>query len=546
MKVSLIFPPYFPSDVPYLSLPALAAYVEHDVVCHDINLELWDILLSEEFLSSKLRKDQGELIQKAEKAKKILLSEEAFDIFKYIEAITSAEAVWRVLSEEFSAKITWRGYHVDPALWEIKSIVDHLQKRPIDVFCEPFEKYCLDSIVKEQPDIVGFSIVLPHQIIPSMEMAQIIRKELPDTFVVFGGPYTTYLGVFDDIIQYLLLYCDCIALFEGEQSLAALCEYKENARALCDVPNIIYTAPKIKRTDLHTLDITRVPLPRYDYLPLDSYFAPKLVLPYLTSRGCYWHSCVFCPLHFTYGSGFRQFPVERVVDDIKKLKSQYSLEYLSFVDLSLSPEFALRLSQELLQEGISINMKANMRFEKHLGNSFFETLRKAGFRVLSFGMESYNDRVLKLMNKGTDEHSIKKTLEASSESDIWNNVYFMTGFPTETEEEIKNTQRFITENAHLMGMLDHTRFELYYPALHKCEALPIENVVRGRDIFGLAYDYTPKKGVTREKALELDSEIEIEIRKAVPHHWVAQTLSDDMVLLYVDKYGKDNLLEAAL
>ncbi|MBU7045194.1 MAG: B12-binding domain-containing radical SAM protein [Theionarchaea archaeon] len=545
MNISLIFPPYFPSDVPYLSLPTLAAYIDHDVVCHDINLELWDIFLSEEFLSSTLRKDQEDLVYRAEKAKKILRSEEAYDIFRYIEAVTSVEAVWKALSEEFPAKISWREYQVEPQLQEMEFLVAKMKKEPIDMFYEPFEKYCLNSIVKGQPDIIGFSIVLPQQVIPSMEMAQIIRKELPDTFIIFGGPYMTYLSVFDDIIQYFFSYCDCITLFEGEQSLAALCEYKDNNLALHEVPNIIYTS-KLERTDYNILDITCVPLPQYDCLPLTSYFAPQLVLPYLTSRGCPWHKCLFCPLHFTYGNGFRQLPVERVVEDIKKLKSRYHLEYLSFVDLSLNPQYAFSLSEELLQQGISINMKANMRFEKHLDNSFFETLREAGFRVLSFGMESFNNRVLKMMNKGTDEETIKKTLKSSWESDIWNNIYFMTGFPTETEDEIRNTQQFITENARCMGVLDHTRFELYYPALHRCEVLPIDNVKRGQGIFGLAYNFTPKKGVTRERALELDLQVEIEIRKTIPHHWIAQTLSDDMVFLYVDRYGKDNLLEAAL
>ncbi|KYK31222.1 MAG: hypothetical protein AYK19_04065 [Theionarchaea archaeon DG-70-1] len=66
-------------------------------------------------------------------------------------------------------------------------------------------------------------------------------------------------------------------------------------------------------------------------------------------------------------------------------------------------------------------------------------------------------------------------------------------------------------------------------ALAACESLPIENMVRLPGVFGLAYTYTPKEGVTRERALELDSEIEI--RKALPDHWIAQTLSDDIVLL---------------
>lgn len=54
-------------------------------------------------------------------------------------------------------------------------------------------------------------------------------------------------------------------------------------------------------------------------------------------------------------------------------------------------------------------------------------------------------------------------------------------------------------------------------------------MVKSPGVFRLAYTYTPKEGVTRERALELDSEIEI--RKAIPDHWIAQTLSDEMVLL---------------
>ena len=540
MKAHLIFPPHFPADVPYLSLPALAAYTEHDVVCQDLNLALWHILLSEDYLSDKVT---HELIQKGEKAKRILKSEEAFDIFNYIEAITSVDAVLKALSEGFPVTIGWREYCVDPVLYSIESLEPQLQEGYIDAFGEPFETYCLNSVVKEHPDIVGFSIAVPHQLIPSMEMARVIKKNLPDTRIVFGGPYVTHLSVFDDVIQYLLKYCDCITLFEGEQSLAHLLECTKGT--LNKVPNIVYWDSHIVRTDLRCEESELIPLPRYDCLPLDQYLAPRLVLPYLTSRGCYWHHCRFCPLHFSFGNGFRQLPVRRVIQDIKALKSKYNLEYLSFVDLSLNPERALKISEELLQENITMNMKANMRFEQGLDTTFFKTLRKAGFRVLSFGMESYNNRVLQAMNKGTTEHTIRKTLEASTENDIWNNLYFMTGFPTETEEEIKNTQKFITENPHLIGTADHALFELYYPALGACEDL-VEEVVKPPGVFELSYNFTSKGGVTRKRASELDAEIEIEIRKILPDHWIAQTLSDDMVLLYVDKYGKDNIQHAAL
>ena len=537
MKVSLLLPPYFPADSPYLSLPSLAAFLRsHRVSCRDVNVELWDILLSEEFLSSSYPSD---VVQKAERAKEILRSEEAFDIFKYMEALTSIEMVWKALSEGFPTSLTWREYVCPASLQEIVPLITHLKKGPLDAFYTPFEEYLLDSLVKGEPDIIGFSIPVSHQLIPSLEMASLLKRELPDVFIVFGGAYMTHLGVFDHIVEHLFSYCDCVSQFEGEKSLQHLIEYREGGIPLEEVPNIVYMDSNVKRTFLSFLDINCVPCPQYDVLPLTRYFAPYLVLPYLTSRGCSWHSCRFCPLHFSYGNGYRQLPVERVITDIKSLKKKYNLNYLSLVDLSLHPEYALNLAEALLEEDIRINIKANMRFEQNMDEQFFETLRKAGFRMLSFGMESYNDRVLEIMNKGTTTELIKKTLKASSDNDIWNHVYFMTGFPTETEEEIMNTQKFITEHPQLMGTIDHMRFELYYPALKNCDLLHVEDVFMKPNVFGLAYQYSPREGVTQERASELDCRIEREIRKCLPDHWIAQTLSHDMLLQYINRYGNN-------
>lgn len=528
MKVSLLLPPYFPADAPYLSLPALAACLRTRGIhasCRDLNLEMWELLLSE-------AGSPGDLGQRGERAREILQSEEAFDIFRYMEAITSIEAVWKRLSEGLPGKITWREYHLERRLQEIGPLVERVKEGPVDLFSEPFDTQVRESVLRES-DIVGFSIAVPQQIVPAMEMAYSIKREAPDTFVVFGGAYITHLSVFDDI-KHLSPFCDCVSIFEGEESLPSLVEYKEGQRKREEVPNVLWFSGDHVR-ELFA-DIQSLPLPDYSVVPLHRYLSPQVVLPYLSSRGCPWHSCRFCPLHFSYGDGFRDLPVERVVEDIRTIQKKWNIHYLSFVDLSLPSDFALQLSEALIAQGISISMKANMRFEVR-ERSFYRTLREAGFRILSFGLESYNDRVLNAMHKGIDTATIQAVLQASAESDIWNHVYFMTGFPTETEEDIKTTRAFITENPHLFGTTDHMRFELYYPALEKCQGLVTE-VKRKPGIMGLAYTYRGE-GVTQERATALDAEAEREIRKTLPQHWIAQTLTHEMLLLYVAKYGLD-------
>ncbi len=530
MKVSLLLPPYFPADAPYLSLPALAACLKTRGIrasCRDINLEMWELLLSEEF------SPPGDLGQRAERAREILQSEEAYDIFRYMEAITSIEAVWRALSDRLPGKIAWREYHLEKRLQEIGPLAERVKEGPVDMFSEPFDTHVRESVLRGS-DVVGFSVAVPQQIVPAMEMAYSIKKEAPDTFVVFGGAYITHLSVFDDI-NLLSPFCDCVSVFEGEESLPTLLEYKEGHRRREEVPNVLWLSGDHVREPA-VLDLQSLPLPDYSVLPLYRYLSPEVVLPYLSSRGCPWHSCRFCPLHFSYGDRFRHLPVERVAEDIKTMQKEYNVHYLSFVDLSLPCDFALQLSEALIAQGVSITMKANVRFEV-TDKSFYKTLREAGFRILSFGLESYNDDVLKAMNKGTDTKTIQTVLRASAESDIWNHVYFMTGFPTETEEDIRNTRTFITENPHLFGTTDHMRFELYYPALEKCAGFVTE-VNRKPGIMGLAYTYKGE-GVTQERASELDEEAEKEIRKTLPQHWIAQTLTHEMLLLYVGRYGLD-------
>lgn len=78
-------------------------------------------------------------------------------------------------------------------------------------------------------------------------------------------------------------------------------------QSLADVPNTIYkdaTGVHVSATsfaeDMHTL-----PPPDFDGLPLEKYFVPTKILPYLATRGCYWGRCEFCDHGEGYTAGYR-------------------------------------------------------------------------------------------------------------------------------------------------------------------------------------------------------------------------------------------------
>jgi hypothetical protein len=72
-------------------------------------------------------------------------------------------------------------------------------------------------------------------------------------------------------------------------------------------------------------------------------------------------------------------------------------------------------------------------------------LASAGCVCLSFGMESGNQRILDLIDKGTKIHHMRETMKNFAEAGIAVQLMAFNGFPTETPAELQDTVRFVTE-----------------------------------------------------------------------------------------------------
>ena len=71
-------------------------------------------------------------------------------------------------------------------------------------------------------------------------------------------------------------------------------------------------------------DVNALPTPDFEGLPLDRYLAPRLVLPILLGKGCYFNRCKFCEIPFINHVSTRSYRVRQadlVVKDVLELKS---------------------------------------------------------------------------------------------------------------------------------------------------------------------------------------------------------------------------------
>ena len=69
---------------------------------------------------------------------------------------------------------------------------------------------------------------------------------------------------------------------------------------------------------------------------LDRYLSPVRVLPYSTSRGCYWKKCAFCP-ETAEDAPYLTGTPQAMVDDLRQAAAQTSAGLVHFLDNALSP-----------------------------------------------------------------------------------------------------------------------------------------------------------------------------------------------------------------
>ena len=346
-------------------------------------------------------------------------------------------------------------------------------------------------------------------------------------------PIRVFTSVFDSAI-----------LYEGEHALLWLLEAVAGERAWSSVPNLIYRdgSEVHTNTEIYTEKTTALPLPDFDGLPLDQYFVPVRILPYLATRGCYWGRCTFCDHGQGYFDQYRGMPANEVVRQIKALKEKYQAEHFLFSDESYPPALLKKVSQLLVDQEVGIKWTTLIRFEESLQDpQIWELAVKSGCCTLYYGMESANERVLNLMDKHVKKSVIANNLRAAAKAGIWNHVMAFYGFPGETREEAEETRQFILDNQPSIHSVELFYFVAYRhtPMVRTPEKFGI--TIHKQDEYDLPLDfyYTLNEpgGISCLDAMQLCEEF----YKNDFEPWAVRVNAREHVFLYISKYGTNSL-----
>jgi len=581
MKVLLIFPPdWFPSE-PYLSLPSLTSVLRkagHTVIQKDVNLEMWDWYFSEDFLKKVLRKvpqqlDRlrklankrdltdyemdvqlalcdvtrqriDELIKKAEKAKAIVRGEVFYDIDQLEWAIQVFREVTQTISLVYApARICMPPMETDLSykVFASNEVIEAVNDEQVNVYRDVFDQLVKPVLEAEKPDVVGISIVLQQQIFSTMTFCALIKQHFPDIHVTIGGNTVTRLR---DVLPHspLFQFFDSAVVYEGETAFLQLVEAVGAKRDLGSVPNTIYKdATGIHESALsYAEDMAELPPPDFDGLPLEKYFVPTRILPYLATRGCYWGRCEFCDHGEGYTAGYRSKKIQDVLADIRYLKDKYGCGHFHFTDESYPPALFRKLARGLVEEKMDIFWTTHMRFEKSLiEDAVWEDAKQSGCRYLHFGYESGVERVLQLMDKATTTDIMTKHLKLTAEAGIWNHCMGFFGFPGETREEAWQSVEFLEQNKDYVHSLGFGTFDLgrHNPVAKHPERWGVTAYKNPEWDLALDYYFTVKNGLSIEEAERVFQEFE---RNHNPG-WDLRLYIREYIFLYICKFGLQKL-----
>lgn len=302
----------------------------------------------------------------------------------------------------------------------------------------------LDNELNDDTLCVGVTALTGLQLKFANEFFYEVKKRMPSVKTVIGGIHVTSTP--DDSINEPLV--DFVVMGDGVNVFNNLVRAIDERSGYDNVKGICYKdnlgIPKVNPTDnfddlnelgelpLHLVDMER-------YISLEN-GRRKLII--FSSRGCPF-GCSYCHNSNEYNKNrWRSASAERTIEFIELLIKKYAIGFFAFQDDNFWAK------KRRVVEFVSLIEKKDMDIEwgvygativslKYVTKEIAQKLKKSGLRKILCGIETLSPKIQNIVRKRIDKEDVYSVDKVMSSVGIKMIYSFMSGFPTENNEDIK-------------------------------------------------------------------------------------------------------------
>jgi anaerobic magnesium-protoporphyrin IX monomethyl ester cyclase len=324
-------------------------------------------------------------------------------------------------------------------------IAANLRKNGIDVKIADMQyDNVFDIIMHYNPDYIGLGAMTINAD-TTIKLGKWIKENFPNVVLVFGGVHFTFMP------EEAYDVADIIIKGEAEKVFVEICKQIP----WFEIKGIIYkdswALNEWNDTGDYELinDLDSLPLPAYDLIDMSRY-SDELVtgehaISILTGRGCP-YNCSFCASPKLWRRKVRYHSIDYTINHIKYLIDNYNLQNLRIMDDTFTCDNTrvIEFCNAIIENGFKLNMTCLTNVH-NADLEIFKLMKKAGFSIVAFGLESVDENVLKLCNKQNTRENMTKAVKIAHEAGLKTELLFMIGNMGDTEKSLNYSLQFAKE-----------------------------------------------------------------------------------------------------
>ena len=297
-------------------------------------------------------------------------------------------------------------------------------------------------------DVIGVSVIGGYyQYRKLLKISEAINNSKNRPFYVIGGHGPSA----DPPFFIKKTKADAVVIGEGEETIKELLSAVQNNTSFYNVKGIAYPdGEKTITTSPRPLikDIDTIPMPAYDLFPVQYYRLVReprttnsdFVMPVLTGRGCHF-KCNFC---YRMDAGLRERKNANIINEIKHLQKEYNINYFAFSDelLMSSKKRVVSLCQDFIKEGLNIKWNCSGRLN-YASPEVIKIMKQAGCVFINYGIECYDDNMLRKMKKCLTTEQIRIGIENTLNEGLSPGFNIIFGNIGEGAEELQKGVDFL-------------------------------------------------------------------------------------------------------